>query len=689
MNQYQPSPRRLGLPLLSAMAGFVLLAVPRSASAALPLVFEKNVGQAPPQAKFLARAGAYNIYFGTSDVLFELSRPAGPMSPPRSSFKGERLVPVTHLRMAFEGANPDTEVVGGQELPGKTNYLIGPESQWRTNIPQFGRVEYKGLYRGIDAAFYEGPGLVKYDFIVSAGADPRAIRLALEGARDIHVSAEGELVFETEAGEVRQKAPVAYQEVQGERWHVDVAYVMQGRRRVSFKVGDYDRQIPLVIDPVVYASYLGAEGVDDIVKVALDPQRNIYLAGFSTSVTGLFSRPTTGIVGYVAKLDPTGSILRYLTFVEGAASVAVDPAGHAYVVGTTSSPDLPGAPPGSFGGIFDAFVIKLTVDGSGFVYARYVGRSASDLGHGIAVDAEGNAYVVGDTRSKDWPINPDVPVFEPNPGGPGFDDDGFVAKLDPSGTLVLFSYLGGNAGDTAHDIALDKVGNLYVTGLTYSAGGFPVPQVPNSAQPTHTDGGETRDAYVVKITADWSRLVYLTYVGGPALAQDYNPADEFPTSIAVDGNGAAYVGGWTTSASLPPARHPAFQPLHAAITYGDQDGFVVGVNAGGTAYEFATFLGGEANEILYDLADQKTHGGPGPLQNGSFGQDAFVARFSPDGQTVYSSFFGGSGGESAHGVAVAENTTGGELTRTAYIVGGIAGTLPAYASPSGFQTSPS
>src|SRR2546425_5612407 len=292
--------------------------------------------------------------------------------------------------MTFAGANPMPRLAGLRELPGKANYFIGNDpTKWRTNVSTYAKVRYDDLYPGIDLVYYGNQRQLEYDFVVRPGANPSRIVLGVRGADRLEVDAQGDLVLHTAVGPIRERKPVIYQEIDGDRKEIPGAYVLTGRHQVGFRVAAYDASQPLVIDPVlVYSTYLGGSGLDQ---------------GFG---------------------------------------IAVDASGNAYVTGLTASTDFPtttGAFRTTSGGSQDVFVTKLNPAGSALVYSTYIGGSGDDGGFGISVDALGNAYVTGFTTSTNFPTTPGA--FQTSFSG---WSRGFVTKLNPTGTgLGYSSYLGG------------------------------------------------------------------------------------------------------------------------------------------------------------------------------------------------------------------------------------------------------
>jgi uncharacterized repeat protein (TIGR01451 family) len=376
----------------------------------LPLSFEANQGQADAEVKFVSRGAGYQLYLTGNEATLALERndAANDMSVAAQGA-------VLRLRLVAAEKNP--QVVGLNQLPGKTNYFIGSKQEdWRTNVPSFERVEFKDVYPGVNVAYYGNQRQLEYDFIVAPGAKTEQIKLSFEGAEQVRIDERGELVLSTAGGEVRQHKPVVYQESDGARKEIASRYVLTGENEVGFVLGDYDRSKTLVIDPVlVYSTYLGGLGTDQALAIAVDATGHVYVSGITLSNN-----------------FPTVNAL------QGAAG------------GTTAS--------------FDAFVAKLNPAGTALVYSTYLGGNLNDRGHSIAVDAAGNAYVTGMTSSANFPT---ANAWQPNLRG---TSDAFIAKLNPAGTALVYStYLGGVSVDQANGVAVDAGGNAYLAGMTGSS----------------------------------------------------------------------------------------------------------------------------------------------------------------------------------------------------------------------------
>jgi hypothetical protein len=665
----------------------------------LPLHFEANQGQTHQDVRFLARGPGYSLYLTAGEAVLVLTKPnpdakRDAHSTPERLNTQAREAPVV-VRMSLVGAAPKPRVSGLGELPGKANYFIGNDpAKWRTNVPTYAKVHYRGVYPGIDLVYYGNQRQLEYDFVVAPGADPERIVLGFQGAERLEIDAKGELVLHAAGGAIRQRKPVIYQEIDGVRREIEGGYVLKGATRVGFQVAAYDLSRPLIIDPVlVYSTYLGGSGGDQGFGIAVDAAGAAYVTGETSSAdfTAGCTAPCTVLDAtlggsrdaFVAKLNATGTALVYSTYLGGSGfdrgfGIAVDAAGAAYVTGETSSADFPAgctAPctvlDGSLGGAEDAFVVKLNATGTALVYSTYLGGSSNEFGLGIAVDATGAAYVTGVTFSADFTAGCTAPctVLKATRGG---SSDAFVTKLNATGTALVYStYLGGSGSESGTGIAVHATGAAYVTGGTTSAdftAGCTAPC-------TVLDGshGGLEDAFVVKLNATGTALVYSTYLGGSG--------SDTGLGIAVDAAGAAYVTGFTGSTDFTAGCTAPCTVLNGSL--GGFDAFVTKLNATGTALVYSTHLGGSAHDtgrgIAVDAAGAAYVAGstgstdftagctaPCTVLDGSLGgiEDAFVVKLNATGTAlVYSTYLGGSGSEFGNGITV-------DATGAAYVTGG-------------------
>ena len=564
------------------------------------------------------------------------------------------------VRLRFPGSKRRPTLEAGEPLPGHVNFLLGRDSAtWKTNLPIFGAVTYRQLYPGIDMTYSHASGQLKSEFVVAPGADPGVIQMRYEGLT-ARLDLDGALLLSGQAGELRENAPVLYQQMGTMRVPVSGGFRIHVDGSVGFRTGDYNRSQPLVIDPILTSStYLGGSGQNSVTGVAVDSAGNMYVAGWTDAlnfptVNAFHAQSGGGVDAFVAKLGPGGNSLLYCTYLGGsgddrAFAIAVDTAGSAYVTGWTGSSNFPTVNPRQVtrAGGRDAFVAKLGPTGSAFFYSTFLGGNGNDSGNGIAVDSSGSAYVAGDTASTNFPT---VSPYQSSLRGV---QNAFVAKLSASGSLAYATYLGGNGSDHGAGIAIDATGNAYVTGSTTSS------NFPTAAAFQPASGGG-QDAFISKLGPSGNTLIYGTYLGGSG---GIAGAPEGGQAIAVDAAGSAYVAGVTSSRNFP-VTAGALQSAHAG---GGQDAFVVKLNPAGSALVYATYLGGSsidiANGIAVDFVGQAYVTGytgsmdyltARPLQAGNAGlYDAFLAKLNPAGTAlVFSTYLGGSGIDAANAVAV-------------------------------------
>jgi len=545
----------------------------------LPLYFEANQGQAGTPAQFIARGRDAQFQISPAEAQFVLHKTDGGLAT---------------VRMQFMGANPRAQIGSDAELSGKVNYLTGNDpAQWHSAIPTFARVRVDQVYPGVNLIYYGNQRQLEYDFNLAAGADPDAIMIHFDGTDRISVNDRGELVLNLGGGEIRQPNPLVYQTAGGVQKEIGGGYKILDAHTVTFAIGKYDHALPLVIDPILsYSTYFGGTLGETATAVAVGVDGSIYITGQTFSKLHL----TNGVV--VSPFSTNGSFSTtnaYQTTFQG---------------GTIEG---------------DVFVAKFDDTGTNLIYLTYIGGSADEVANSVAVDGAGNAYITGYTDSTNFPVTNSIPGFHGVPGlrtnisgqlnlGVNFYPvDAFVTELNPTGSgLVYSTYLGGEAADAGYGIAVDSVGNAYVTGVTASTN-FPCT---TNAMMTHLACTNSLyfngNAFVTEISAKGTNLIYSSYFGGNNF--------DWGRGIAVDRSGYVYVTGYTASTNFPTINFisQTFTNLYSTNTYN------------------GNWLNGSTN--LYNI-----------------GNDAFVAKFAPTNAgftLVYSTFLGGTNDDYAYGIAV-------------------------------------
>jgi hypothetical protein len=655
----------ISLAILAATAGFLSHRPEPTLTPArhvkLPVYFIANHGQVDARVSYYVQGRNSAVYFTPASVFFALKSNAQ----------------LAWVQLELLAANPHPRITSAGQTTALVSYFRGPREQWKTGLPTYSAITYHDVWPGIDLEFTGPDGLLKYNFHLRPGADPRHIRFAYRGATSVSLTAEGGVHVTTPAGSFSDEKPVAWQDTPRGPQPVDAAFQLDGDE-LRFHLGAYDPRLPLTIDPVVllYAGYLGGATLEESYSIAVDPAGNAYVTGATFSTQATFPvtvGPDLTFNGssdaFVAKVNPTGTALLYLGYLGGSGedhglAIAVDPAGNAYVAGDTGSTQasfpVTGGPDLTYnGGVYDAFLAKIDPSGTVLIYSGYLGGSDVDVAMAIAVDTAGNAYLTGYTSSPESSF----PVI----GGPDLTHNGgsdaFVAKVNPAGTaLVYCGYLGGSGTEVGYGIAIDSSGSAYVAGNTNSTQAtFPVVVGPDL---THNGAS---DAFVAKVNPAGTSLLYSGYVGGsePDLAY----------SIAVDAAGHAYLAGRTSSneATFPVLIGPD-------LTHnGGADAFVAKINPSGSTLLYAGYLGGNGfdstqaiavdaagNAYVTGFTDSTQATFPvtiGPDLTFNGGLDAFVAKINATGNALVSAgYIGGSEVDFGYGIAT-------DAAGSAYVAG--------------------
>ncbi len=595
----------------------------------IPLYFIPNQGQVDGKARFYAKTPRYTLWMTKEGLVFDSMR------------KGERNV----SRFIFLGSNKYPGMVPIEMTQHKVNYYKGEDSsKWQAGIRTSKAVLYKNLYRDIDLKVYGIETQVEYDWIVKPGADPKDITFKYQQVSKTHIDKKGNLVIETAFGEMMHKSPISYQMIDGKRVPVKSGFRKTGENTYGFKVEKYNRDYQLVIDPMVaitYSTYLGGSVDEEGFGIEVD-STGIYVTGYTNSP----DFPTAGscLNSYVAKDDifvvkftPDGSGLIYSDIIGGSSrdrgtDIVVAANGHVFGTAYTYSNDLPAN--NTRAGKRDAVFFELDAVGC-LQCLWYLGGTENDSGTGIALDSSNNACITGYTNSPDFPVTPGV--YKNSLQG---DYDAFIVKRNC--TDILFAtYLGGSDKDIAYGAALDSSNDIYISGFTESS------DLPVTVDAFQTIFGGESDAFVCKLEADGSDLIYCTYLGGSEVDNG--------AYIAVDGSGNAYITGETESDDFPV--EDAIQETRA----GQKDAFISKLNANGSDLVYSTYYGGSLDNdggwrlVLDASGAAYVMGYTGsenfPVKNAfqeelGGGGDVWMAKIDANGtHVVYATYLGGTGNE--------------------------------------------
>ena len=633
--------------LLAAMvSGPIYAAAPAQRISGLPFFFLENRGLTDPRAHYFLKRPELSAYFLEREIVLEIKS--------------------HHVAMRFVRSNTNARIEGAEPMAGRANFFLGGDSaKWVTDVPLQGAVVYRELWPGIDMVYAGNGRTLKSEFRVRAGADAGLVRWTYSAPFRASVSPDGSLSVSGEGMDLREDAPVIYQEKNGARIDVPGAFQTFADGSVGFRVSDYDRDLPLIIDPTLtFSTFIGGNGQDQGTAVALDPSGNAYMAGWTNSSNFAQSGPAKfrsysgSMDAFVAKFSALGDKLVYCTYLGGsgddrALALAVDSSGNAYLTGYTTSTNFPVssiAPiQGRLAGKRNAFVTRLNSAGNGLVYSTYVGGEGTDTANGIAIDPSGHAFITGDTTSVGFPTT--AGAFQrANTGG----QDAFVAEVNLNGTTLLFStYLGGSADDHAGAIAVSASGNVFVTGSTRS---MDFPSV-NAIQPT---SGGNQDAFVTGLASGGKTLLFSTYLGGSGGTVGLVEEGD---GIVLDSSSNIVVAGTTSSLNFP-VTSTGFQQAYAG---GNTDGFLTKLDPTGKTMIYSTYIGGSSvdhvtgvatDPVGYTYVAGYTASQDFPsmrgTQNSNRGEyDGFLCKLNPAGSGLaYATYIGGTGIDAVTGIAV-------------------------------------
>ncbi len=601
----------------------------------VPLYFEPNEGQAHASVQFLSQG----VYLGPAKAAIHTG-------------EGKPVV------MSLVGTRKSVQAEGLDLQPGITSYFIGNDpKKWRSGVPHYAKVQYKGVYPGIDVVYYgNAEGRLEYDFLLAPGANPDQIELAYN--YPVFANENGGL----EIADVHQNRPRVYQNGR----EITCAYHITDNQRVHFALGAYDHSQIVTVDPVlVYSTYLGGPGYDYGTGIKVDTNGNAYITGSIRSFVSPQLNPfqqTSGFSqnAYVIKLSAKGDAILYYAILGGDTDtyghdIALDSSGTAVIIGTTSSLNFPikNAVQSQYGGGFnDAFVTRISSDGRSLVFSTYIGGPNADQGSAVTSDASGNTYIAASiANARDLPTKN---AFQPSPPG-GLD--GYVAKLSAAGNLLYATYLGGSGLDGLSGISVGADGSAYITGST-SSDDFPVLNGYMSARPLL--GSSNLSAFVTKLSANGA-LMYSTFVTGRSFSSG--------NRIVVDLQGRVFIEGVVYGPDFPVKN--AAQPIYAG---GGSDRVIFCLDASGSNLVFSTFLGGSADEYgTGDIALAPdggvyvvgyTNSSDFPVKNpidhyhrgGSYNREGFISRLAPAGDVLmFSTTLGGTEDDSLEAVAVDQN----------------------------------
>lgn len=610
--------------------------------------------------------------------------------------------------MEFAGAAINSSAISGNQPAGVTNYFIGNKcTDWVTNARQFKSVTIGNIYPGVDVLLMLADGKPRYDFLIQPGVDPSKIKLNFRGADYSNITAKGDVAVGTQLGEMLHGNVFAYQTVGGKKTEVACKFVKKGDK-IGFALGKYNKSLPLIIDPVVYASYWGGSGKEEIKTMEMIGYNSFIICG-NTESTDLKTTPGAYDEYYddyqdafISKFTFEGTEIKldFSTFFgtlefDEVAGMGLDENFNIFVAGCTKSDQFPNenAYMRDFNGVIDGFITKFNSDANQIIYSTYIGGSKEDKIHAMTINAKGNVYIVGETSSSNFPI--EAGAYQNKKKAL---NDIFAAKFNTNGTNLDWStYLGGNNEDKGYGISVDQEGKAYITGTTNSED-FPV--VPylewwtyllESPYDKSYNGGW--DAFVACIRE--GSIVYSTFFGGTG--------DDIGRAVLAENDNTCFVAGETTGGTGFPVSDNAYQ----ATNKGGKDGFFAkldkviaykqwGYDYKSQALKFSTFFGGSGadsvglmkrhplNNTIMIMGSTKSNNFPVTGDETAYlaGNEGFLTEFGQTGAAIVTSrLFTGNGNETINGMGldnlgnyiIAGTTTTQNLTTTTNAAQGVYG----------------
>jgi len=597
--------------------------------------FTENKGQfEDSEIYFIYSDTVYTFGFVESGYLMKFETESGEVDLVKVSFEGSRAVIPKGLEV----------------LPHKSNYFFGNDpGGWRTNLANYGRIIYEDLYEHIDLVFYSSEKGLKYDLIVNPDGNPEDVKLSYHNTKSLGLTKDGDLIVTSNSGSFYEGKPFSYQIMDDSCREIPSNFLVNGNS-VSFRIGDYDHSVPLIVDPLIYSTFVGGKGNEYGNDIAIDSSNCAYIVGQTLSndfptKSGCYQETFAGDRDiFVFKLSQDGKSMEYSTYLGGeigdwGKAITVDQSKNAYVLGDSVSSDFPttnGCFSNDLNGSIDNVVVKLNPDGSQLLFSTYLGGSGREDGQEIVLDSQDNAVITGRIEGG-FPVTPGC--YDSTYNGQW---DCYVCVLGQDGNNIIAStYVGGNQLDFGYGVTVDDENSIYMTGMTMSSN---FPMVSGGYDESHNGN---YDVFVTKVNSDCSDLLYSTYIGG----DEWDQAE----GIKVDSEHNTYITGYTESSGFPTS------PGCYDDSQDDADAIVCKLNPDGSDLVYSTLVGGSANDYGYDLAlDEnnlayvtgRTDSSDFPVNEDSHddtyggGGDIFIITINPFGtELFYSTFYGGGGGQ--------------------------------------------
>ncbi|MCA9949546.1 MAG: SBBP repeat-containing protein [Anaerolineales bacterium] len=646
-------------------------------SASSPIMFIENVGQFDDQARFQVQGAKATMWLADEAIWITLveSSKTGPEQfgfANRAEFEAleTEVRQGVNIKLTFEGANPAPQIVPFNRLNTHISYFRGNDpEEWQPDVPVWGGVRYQNLYPGVDLEFSAENGQLAPRLVCKANCEQtlQNVRLRVAGT-DRLVLENTHLRLTTIIGEFSFPLLQAVT-ADGDYPKRSTTPVLAGTELITPFFTTQNISSPSItalvpqenLESLLYSTFLGGSSRDGASDISIDVAGNAYITGYTASsdfpvTAGAFDTTFDNLTDtFVANLSANGAGLVYVTYLGGSDrdfsnALSIDGMENVFISGYTSSSNFPvtaNAFDTTYNGNHDAFVVKLSANGTELAYATYLGGSDHDYVWDINIDESGNVFITGETKSNDLPVT--VGAFDTTLNS---YLDAFVAKLNTDGSeLVYATYLGGSSFAFAQGIRIDDAGNAFIIGATGS-NDFPV-----TVGAFDITFNGSWDTFVAKINAIGTELIYATYIGGSNL--------DYGVTLSLDEVGNVFITGYTSSTDFP-VTADAVDTTHN----GSYDAFIGKLSANGAELAFATYLGGSSDDHSWDVSIDgagnsfitgQTSSSDFPVTADAFdttqngGDDAFVAKLNANGsELAYATYFGGNSSDVGNALSIDE-----------------------------------
>jgi hypothetical protein len=613
------------------------------------------------------------VWFLDDGVVFEIKEPVreneiqqDPFDRFHPEHKHEMVQPrkSSVLRLNFEGCN-EVQLKGVELLSHRSNFFYGNDSsKWCTNVPNYQEVIYENIYDNIDLRYYSSEKGLKYDFIVNSGGDPSDIILSYQGAKDLKVDEKNNLFIATNFGNIIDSELFIYQDSVNNKNKINGKFKLIDSETFRFEIlNEYDQNKVLIIDPLIYSTYVGGNDLDYGYDITIDNEFNGYITG--TTLSSNFPNTTAsydptfngGFDIFVIGLNFSSPSLIFSTFIGGSNydygyGITVNDTKNVILTGYTESPNFPTTPNAyddTKNGSIDGYIVEINSIGSNLLYSTYIGGNGQDKCTSIIIQNNTNICVTGITMSLNFPTT----IGAYNTAHTGVEDV-FVFKFNLTTLSFIYStYVGGSGEELAENIAVDSLGNAYVTGYTYSS------DFPTTLGAYDNTYNGSMDAFCFKLNTQGSSLLFSTYIG--------ENSEDYAYGIAVDNYNNPTITGYTWSVKFPVTPN-AYDTIYNSVA----EVFVTKLNATGMSLIFSTFIGGGGIEHGKSIkVDSKgdlyicgqtyspdfptTPGAYDTQQSGMGIDDVFVCKLSATGSNlIYSTFIKGNSYDYGESIAIDE-----------------------------------